>query len=108
MRINHSVLHAGSGTFAVRSTNSAGDSDITLFRPRPGHTLNEGFGDLAEEFSDTPRTAAKGTRDLVHDVRTYGLADVSPARGALVTRSLSPGTYYLMDLGTPHNRGHAG
>ena len=105
VRINHPVLHAGRVTFAVRSTNSAGDSDITLFRPKAGHTLNEVFGDLAEEFSETPRTAAKGTRDLVHDVKTYGLADVSPARGALVTRSLSAGTYYLMDLGNPPRSG---
>jgi hypothetical protein len=105
VRINHAVLHAGRVTFSVRSTNSAGESDITLFRPRPGHTLNEVFGDLAEEFSETPRTAAKGTRDLVQDVKTYGLADVSPARGALVTRSMSPGTYYLMDLGNPPRSG---
>ena len=105
VRINHPVLHAGRVTFSVRSTNAAGDSDITLFRPKAGHTLNEVFGDLAEEFSETPRTAAKGTRDLVHDVKTYGLADVSPARGALVTRSLRPGTYYLMDLGNPPTSG---
>ena len=57
------------------------------------------FADLAEEFSNDPSTAAKGTRDLKRDVLTYGLADVSPARGALVTRGLRAGTYYLMDLG---------
>ena len=103
--VDHPVLHAGRVTFSVRSTNSGSGSNITLFRPRPGHTLGEAFGDLAEEFSSDPHTAAKGTRDLVEDVWTYGLADVSPARGALVTRSLSPGSYYLMDLGNPPTSG---
>ena len=97
--VNHAVLHAGRVTFSVRSTNSASGSNISLFRPRPGHTLNQVFVDLQEEFSQTPATAAKGTRDLKRDVWVYGLADVSPARGALVTRNLRAGNYYLMDLG---------
>jgi len=101
----HSVLRAGRVTFSVRSTNAGGESDITLFRPKPGHTLSEVFAALGEEFSQDPKTAAKGTRDLVRVVLTYGLADVSPARGALVTRSLRPGRYYLMDLGKPPQSG---
>jgi hypothetical protein len=99
VRVSNPVLHAGRATFAVRSTNSGNGSSITLFRPRPGHTLNEVFADLQEEFSPTPATAAKGTRDLKRDVWIYGLADISPARGARVTRNLRAGTYYLMDLG---------
>jgi hypothetical protein len=97
--LNHAVLHAGRVTFSVRSTNAGNGSSITLFRPKPGHTLNEAFGDLNEEFSQDPQTAAKGTRDLVTDTLVYGLADVSPARKALITRTMRPGTYYLMDLG---------
>ncbi len=100
VRINHPVIHAGPVTFSVRSTSSEG-SNITLFRPRPGHTLAQVFADLGEEFSDNPSTAAKGTRDLVRDTWVYGLADVSSARGALATTSLRPGQYYLMDAGGP-------
>lgn len=103
--INHSALRAGRVTFSVRSTNSGDGSSITLFRPRRGHTLNEVFADLGEEFSPDPSTAANGTRDLVRDLHSYGLADVSPARGTLVTRTLRPGTYYLIDLGTPPTDG---
>ena len=104
VRVGNAVLHSGRVTFSVRSTSGNG-SNITLFRPKPGHTLNEVLGDLGEEFSQTPATAAKGTRDLVHDTLIYGLADVSSARGAFVTRNLRAGTYYLMDLGTPPSSG---
>ena len=105
VNVNHSVLRSGRVTFSVRSTNSGGESDITLFRPKRGHTLNEVFAALANEFSQDPPTAAKGTRQLVRYVLTYGLADVSPARGAFVTRTLGPGKYYLMDLGNPPQSG---
>ena len=103
--LNHSVLHAGRVTFSVRSTNAGNGSQITLFRPKAGHTLNEVLGDLGEEFSQDPQTAAKGTRDLVADTLVYGLADISPARKALITRTVRPGTYYLMDLGNPPQSG---
>lgn len=103
--VNHAVLHAGRVTFSVRSTNTGNGSNITMFKPRAGHTVEQVFTDLGEEFSGDPSTAAKGTRDLVRDLRAYGLADVSPARGALVTRTVRPGTYYLMDLGTPPTSG---
>lgn len=98
--VSHHVLRAGRVTFSVASTSKNGSS-ITLFRPRHGHTLNEVLGDVGEEFSQDPATAAKGTRDLVHDMSAYGLADVSSNRGARVTRQLPAGVYYLMDLGTP-------
>jgi hypothetical protein len=103
--LSHAVLHAGRVTFSVRSTNAASGSAITLFRPKSGHTKSEVLGDLAEEFSQDPSTSAKGTRDLVADTLVYGLADVSPARKALITRTVRPGTYYLMDLGNPPQSG---
>lgn len=105
VNVNHPVLHAGRVTFSVRSTNTPDGSNITLFKPRAGHTVEQVFADLGEEFSGDPHTAAKGTRHLVRDLLAYGLVDVSPARGALVTRTLRPGTYYLMDLGTPPTSG---
>ncbi|MCW2866387.1 MAG: putative secreted protein [Marmoricola sp.] len=98
--VNHARLHAGRMTFAVKSTSGNGSS-ITMFRPRRGHTLAEVFADLQEEFAGQPDVQAKGTRDLVRDTLIYGLADVSSRRGARVTRHVGPGTYYLMDLGTP-------
>lgn len=69
VRVSRPVLHAGRVTFAVRSTSSTSGSNITLFRPKRGHTLGEVFSDLGEEFSSDPHTAAKGTRDLTHDIK---------------------------------------
>jgi hypothetical protein len=93
-------LHAGSIQFRVHTTNpttpDGGGSQIGMFKLKNGADLPKVFGDLAEEFGADP---AKGTRDLVHDASFYGLADVSTATPATVTESLSPGTYYLVDLG---------
>jgi hypothetical protein len=55
--------------------------------------------DLADEFSPDLMTAAKGTRELNRDIRSFGLADVIPGVPAVVTEQLSAGHYYLMDLG---------
>lgn len=103
--VDHSTIQSGSIRFEVSSTNppgkEGGGSNITLFQPHPGKSLDNFFADLGEEFSQTPATRAKGTRDLVRDVELYGLADVVPGSPEVVTERLRPGTYYLMDLGNP-------
>ena len=56
------------------------------------------YADLREEFSQNPKVAAQGTRDLDRDVLTYGLANVVPGFPEIVTANLRAGTYYLFDL----------
>ena len=84
-------VKGGTVCFNVSSTNPVvqgnGGSNVSLFQPKHGVTLARVFADLREEFSSTPATAAKGTRDLVRDVSLFGLADVVPG-----TRRLSPRT----------------
>jgi hypothetical protein len=95
-------VKGGTVCFKVSSTNPVsqgnGGSNISLFQPKHGVTLAMVFADLREEFSSTPATAAKGTRDLVRDVSIFGLADVVPGYPEVVTENLRSGTYYLMDL----------
>jgi hypothetical protein len=101
--IDHSTIQSGSIRFAVSSTNpptqQGGGSTITLFQPKSGVSLDRFRADLADEFSQYPKVAADGTRELVQDIRAFGLADVVPGSPEVVTEFLSPGTYYLMDLG---------
>jgi hypothetical protein len=98
-------VEAGSVSFEVSSTNPAtmdgGGSQITLFRLRPDKSLDTFFTHLTEEFSQTPATAAAGTRGLDETAVFRGLADVVPGYPETITESLNPGTYYLMDLSTP-------
>lgn len=84
------------------STSNAGPggSQISLFRLLGKATINTFKADLADEFSSNPKTAAKGTRELNRDIRATGLADVQKGYPASVRVDLSPGTYYLMDLGS--------
>lgn len=97
-------IRAGSTRFRVSSTNpqnpGGGGSEITLFRLKPGKTLSAFFTGVREEFSQNPRVAARGTRDLVATAIARGLADVVPGSAETVTETLQPGTYYAMDLGT--------
>jgi len=101
--IDHSTIQSGSIRFAVSSTNpptqQGGGSTVTLFQPKSGVSLNRFRADLADEFSRYPKVAADGTRELVADIRVFGLADVVPGSPEVVTRFVAPGTYYLMDLG---------
>jgi hypothetical protein len=102
VRIDHSTIRAGSIRFVESSTNPqtqmGGGSTITLFRLEHGVSVTKFQSDLADEFSQTPAVAAKGTRELVRDVHVMGLADLVPGWPEVVTENLTPGTYYLMDL----------
>ena len=95
-------VKGGTVCFKVSTTNPVsqgnGGSNVSLFQPKHGVTLARVFADLREEFSSTPATAAKGTRDIVRDVSLFGLADVVPGYPEVVTENLHSGTYYLMDL----------
>lgn len=93
-------VFAGSIRFAVSTTNKDG-SEVSLFRLKPGKTLTDLYTALADEFSSTPLTAAKGTREIVATAIVRGLADVVPNYPETVTETLSPGQYYAMDLATP-------
>jgi hypothetical protein len=101
---NHVVLsqpsvQAGVDSFSVASNNrTGGQSQITLFRLNHGATAARIAIDLADEFSQTPATAAKGTREITRDITAFGLADVSVGTPVTITANLTPGNYYLMDL----------
>ena len=106
--LSRSSVNEGRISFKVDNTNSSAGSGsrITLFRLVGHATLDTFKADLAEEFSQDPSIAAKGTRDLNRDIRAFGLADVIPGFPAMVTERLkASGRYYLMDLG---NVGRAG
>lgn len=101
--IDHSTVWSGSIQFAVSSTNpqtqQGGGSSVSLFRLNPGVSVQQFTQDLGDEFSQTPKVAARGTRELVRDVHVQGLADVVPGHPEVVTENVAPGTYWLMDLG---------
>ena len=91
----------GPVSFRVSTTNAGpGGSEISLFRLLGKATVNTFKADLADEFSQDPATAAKGTRELNRDISASGLADVQKGYPASVRVDLRPGTYYLMDLGS--------
>lgn len=98
--VSRSTVQAGRLVFHVASNRSQarGGSDILLIRPRAGVSLSRVFAEFRDEFSTNPRTAARGTRELVRDVRFYGLAQVIKDHPVTVTEHLTSGTYYLMDL----------
>jgi len=104
--LSRNTVEQGRIRFKVDTSNSATGSQISLFRLVRPATLATFNADLAEEFSQDPMTAAKGTRDLNRDVRVFGLADVVSGTPAIVTEQLSAGKYYLMDLG--HGPGPTG
>ena len=96
--VSSTAVHTGYVTFHVRATTAV-DSDIVLFRPKAHATLADVVRGFREEFSTNPEVAAKGTRDLTRDAVFYGLAQVSRTTPATVTRRLTRGSYYLVDLG---------
>lgn len=101
--IDHTHIQSGSIRFAVSTTNPSsqqgGGSSVSLFRLNPGVSLDRFRHDLADEFDQHPKAAADGTRELTQDVHVMGLADVVQGSPEVVTEKLTPGTYYLMDLG---------
>ncbi|MDQ1662035.1 MAG: hypothetical protein QOJ68_2015 [Blastococcus sp.] len=109
VHLDHATVWSGSIRFAVSTTNKSspdgGGSAVTLFRIKPGKStadLMKGFND---EFS--PKNAALGTRELTAAATFRGLADVVVHSPEVVTEYLSPGTYYLLDLGnTPKGPPH--
>jgi hypothetical protein len=70
-----------------------------LFRLKAGATLTRAATDWHDEYSLTPAVASAGSRAVVRDMDTMGLADVSGGASATVSVNLSAGTYYLADLG---------
>ncbi|MGZ4506621.1 MAG: hypothetical protein ACXVX0_05140 [Blastococcus sp.] len=103
VQIDHSTIRSGSIRFKVSTTNpqtqQGGGSQVSLFALKSGVSVSRFNSDLADEFSQNPKVAARGTRELTRDVRVAGLADVVPGTPAVVTEFLAPGSYYLMDLG---------
>jgi hypothetical protein len=104
VHLSRTSVETGSVSFKVSTTNpttaNGGGSEVTLFRLNPGHTLDDVFSHLTEEFSSDPATAAKGTRDLIADATFRGLALVSEGHPEVVTETLRAGTYHLVDFGT--------
>ena len=100
VNVSQSSIRAGKDSFTVLSHDRSATtgSNITLFRLNHGATLARVAADLRDEFSQTPATAAKGTTELVRDITATGLADVTGGTVEAVTATLTPGTYYLMDL----------
>ena len=101
--IDDTTIRSGSIRFTVRTTNpttqQGGGSQISLFRLNHGVSVAQFRRDLADEFSQNPKVAARGTRELTRDVTVKGLADVVRGTPAVVTEFVAPGNYYLMDLG---------
>jgi hypothetical protein len=100
--LDQTTIQSGSIRFAVsttnRSTQGGGGSDITMFQPKAGVTLNRVLHDMQDEFSRDPAMAADVTREATQDARILGLADVIKGHPVVVTEFLSPGTYYLADV----------
>jgi hypothetical protein len=102
--VSQPVTRSGLNCFIVSTTNPAqpgggGGGDVSLFRPAHGVSLARLLRDAKDEFSQTPATAAKGTRELNRDGLFYGLALVLPGHPETVTENLRPGTYWLGDIG---------
>jgi hypothetical protein len=100
IRVSSTRFHEGVVRFDVSTSNPKGAA-ITLFQLNKGVTIAKAARDVKEEFSNDPRIAAKGTRDLNRDITFYGLADVTPGQPASVTERLYDGTYYAVDVNTP-------
>jgi hypothetical protein len=96
--LDHATVWAGSIRFAVASTNREVGSNVTLFQPKAGKTVNRILHDLFDEFGSDP---ADGTRELTADGTFHGLADVLVGHSAVVTENLTPGKYYLIDIANP-------
>jgi hypothetical protein len=102
VQLSDDTVHAGLVHFRVSTTSpttpQGGGSEVTLFTLNDGHSLSTVFRDLRLEFSQDPKQAAKGTRELNEDATYYGLADVQKGYDVTATATLDKGTYYLFDL----------
>ena len=92
--LDRTKVHNGTVCFAVSSTNpglpGGGGSSVNMFQPKHGVSLARALSDFKDEFSSTPATAAKGTRELVRDVLFFGLAAVVRGHPETVTDHLGP------------------
>ena len=95
--LSTSTVTGNTVTFAT-STTAKGGSQIVAFSLQNGATLAKVFADFGEEFSNNPKTDAKGTRDLTHDAFFVGLADPTAGRPVTVSEQLPAGTYYVLDI----------
>lgn len=96
LHLSTTRLHEGTIRFDISTTNPNG-TGVTLFSLHRGVSLSKLGADFAEEFAPDPATAAKGTRDIEHDVTVYGLADVIAGTPVRATVDLEDGTYYAFD-----------
>ncbi|MBV8993188.1 MAG: hypothetical protein JO287_05700 [Pseudonocardiales bacterium] len=97
LTIQHGQVHAGLVRFLIDTTNDQG-SDVVMFSPATGKTVDKVLADLHDELSDDPHTAAQGTKELVDDAQFFGLAGVVKGTPAIITEQLAAGTYYLFDV----------
>jgi hypothetical protein len=104
VHLSQTSVKAGVVSFTVSSTVAAGPdgggSEVSLFRPAHGASLDKVMADFQDEFSQDPQTAAKGTQELTHDAVFRGLADVVPGTPLTVTESLPAGHYFVFDGGS--------
>jgi hypothetical protein len=92
---------AGRVTFHFTTTVSptAEGSEVDLVRLNRGYTVANLHAAIAEENSQSPATAAKGTRDLTATARILGGGGLSvPTQSSDVIETLYSGTYYLVDV----------
>jgi hypothetical protein len=102
VKLSRTTIQNGTVCFVVSSANAGlpgggGGSAVNMFQPKHGVSLARALSDFKDEFSSTPATAAKGTRELVRDVLFFGLADVVRGHPETVTDHLGAGTYYVWD-----------
>jgi hypothetical protein len=100
MHFSTTWVHKGTVRFKISSMNPAG-TNVVLFQRKPGVSFDKLDADLLDEFSQDPPTAAKGTRELVRDVRFFGLADALPGGPIAATVNLDAGLYYAFDASSP-------
>jgi len=98
--LDRTTIWSGSIRFVVSTTNKStpdgGGSSISLFRIKQGKSTADLMKAFGDEFGSNP---ALGTRELTAAAIFRGLADVVVHSPEVVTEYLSPGTYYLLDLG---------
>lgn len=97
VHLSKTTFHEGVVKFHV-GTDFAQGSSVSFFQLKHGVTVAKLTEDLADEFSPSLLTDAKGTRELTRDVVFHGLADTSPGISVSVIERLYDGTYYAADF----------
>lgn len=100
MHFSTTWVHKGTVKFKISTTNPDG-IDPVLFQLKPGVSFDKFDQDLLDESSEDPLTAAKGARELVRDVRFFGLADAFLDAPIAATVNLDAGLYYGVDSASP-------